>query len=104
VIVDLVPDCYNKFVTLYQCISLLCADIVLYTNFKMSRVSTFETDMTTNTLNLPENMEDQILLFKKFNIGHFKSAISTLNPVIKKYLDIQVNGSAVTGAYVFDEV
>lgn len=49
-------------------------------------------------------MEDQILLFKKFNIGHFKSAISTLNPVIKKYLDIQVNGSAVTGAYVFDEV
>jgi hypothetical protein len=61
-------------------------------------VSTFETDITTNTLNLPENMEDQILLFKKFNIGHFKSSISTFNPVMKKYLDIQVNGSAVTGA------
>jgi hypothetical protein len=78
--------------------SLLCADVVLFTNFKLSRNPTFETDITTNSLNLPENMEDQITLFKKYNIGHFKTAINFSNPIIKTYLEQQINGGAVIGA------
>lgn len=78
--------------------SLLCADVVLFTNYKLSRNPTFETDITTNSLNLPENMSDQITLFKKYNIGHFKSAINHGNPIIKTYLDQQINGAEGIGA------
>lgn len=50
----------------------------------MTRNPTFETDMTTNSLNLPENMDDQIELFKKYNLNQFNNATSVHNPILKK--------------------